>query len=587
MRLGVLAWIFATALCLQAAPSTRIEQELKKIGALVDQGRLDEADSLLSRLEHGEPGNAQVTVARELLRQKRVAQWIAQGDRALAQGERRTAQEGYAKAYLLDPRNDYARSRFQDAGGQPAKDVAALDLAEEPHLQPKAGLQDFEFRGDSRGLIEAFAREFGLQVEYDPQFTARPVRFSIKQVDFATAVQSINRISKTIFIPLNDRQFLVANDDPESRRRLERMSLRTFVLPDVNGPQDLLELVNVLRMMFDLRQIMPNQATASVTVRAPGASLDAAQRLLTDISAGRPEVLIDVQVLQVSRTRTSNIGVSLPLQFTAFNLNTELRKLVSDPNIQSLIDELAAGGQLTPEQTAAVAAFLAAQQNSGSPLLQPFATFGGGITRTGVVIPPASINLKTNESDVKLYQRITMRAQHTKPATYRIGDRYPVLTGTFSPLVNIPLPSSLQQQNNVQPLTPSFNYEDLGITFKATPNVGSGGDIRLDFDLALRSLTGQTFNGVPSIANRQYVGSMSLHDGETTVIAGSVDHSEQKALQGLPFLSLIPGIKEAVSTTTRQKTDDQLLLLVTAHRIRAGHDAVSPEIVLAPAGSSQ
>jgi type II secretory pathway component GspD/PulD (secretin) len=340
-------------------------------------------------------------------------------------------------------------------------------------------------------------------------------------------------------------------------------------------------------MMFDIRQIMPNQATASVTVRAPGYILDAAQRLLEDLSQGRPEILVDVQVLQVSRSHTTNVGVSLPLQFTAFNVNTELRNIVSDPNLQSLIDRLSAGGQLSPADAAALAALVTAAQNASSPLLQPFATFGGGITRTGVGIPPAGATFKLNSSDVRIFQRVTMRAQHGKPATYRIGDRYPVLTGTFSPLTVLNLPPSLQRQATAQPLVPSFNYEDLGITFKTTPTATTEGEIRLDFDLSLRALAGQSFNGVPAISNRQYVGSMNVLEGQASVISGMVNTTEQRTLRGLPLLSQIPGLKNAFSTTTNDKQDAQLLLLVTAHRVRSGHTGENPEILLPPAGSGQ
>jgi type II secretory pathway component GspD/PulD (secretin) len=297
--------------------------------------------------------------------------------------------------------------------------------------------------------------------------------------------------------------------------------------------------------------------------------------------------MIDVQVLQVTQSKTTNIGVNLPLQFTAFNVNTELRKLVSDPSILALINQLTGGRTLSPTDAAALAALVSAAQNSSSPLLQGFATFGGGITLTGVVIPPASASFKLNTSDVKIFQKVSMRSQHGKAATYRIGDRYPVLTGTFSPLVNIPVPRSLQRQNNVQPLTPSFNYEDLGITFKATPSVSPFGNIRIDFDLALRALAGQTFNGVPAISNRQYTGSVTLMEGQTSVIAGSVNTTEQKALMGLPLLSQIPGFRYAFSTTTKDLQDAQLMILVTPHRVRSGHVGESPEIVLPPAGATQ
>ena len=572
------------------AASSKPQAALEKAGKLADSGRYDVAERFLSELILKDPTEPAYRVALEAVHQKQAVDLIQRGDRALGQGLNAEAQQLFAQAYSLDPKNEYARQRFTDArAGVRGPKVEVLEAAEEIQLQPKAGLHTIEYRGDTRGLFDRFAREFGLSAEFENSFSSRPVRFTLPNADFSTALHAVMAVSDAFIVPISTDKFLVAGDRPDERRRLERFSLRTFYVPDAATPADLIEVVNVLRMMFDIRQIMPNQATASVTVRAPGYVLDAAQRLLKDLSQGRPEILVDVQVLQVSRSRTTNIGVDLPLQFTAFNVNTELRNIVSDPSLQALIDRLSAGGQLSPADAAALAALVTAAQNANSPLLQPFATFGGGITRTGVTIPPATANFKLNSSDVRIFQRVTMRAQHGKAATYRIGDRYPVLTGTFSPLtvLNVPLPPSLRQQANTQPLVPSFNYEDLGITFKTTPSVTTEGEIRLDFDLALRALSGQSFNGVPTISNRQYVGSMNVLEGQTSVISGIVNTTEQQTLRGLPLLSQIPGLKNAFSTTTNDKQDAQLLLLVTAHRVRSGHAGENPEIFLPPAGSGQ
>jgi type II secretory pathway component GspD/PulD (secretin) len=584
-RVALLALaLLATA---HAAPS-KAAKALEKAARLADTGHYGEAERLLNDLVASAPGEASYRVALEAVRQKQAGELMQAGDRALSQGLTADAQRLFAQAYTIDPKNEYARQRFTDArAGLPGPKVEVLQAAEEIRLAPKVGLRSFDYRGDTRGLFDRLAREFGLSVEFDSSFQSRPVRFTLPSVDFTGALRGATIVSDAFIVPLAPDKFLVAADRPEERRRLERFSLRTFMVPDAASPTDLIEVVNVLRMIFDIRQIMPNQATASVTVRAPGYVLDAAQRLLEDLSQGRPEILVDVQVLQISRSYTTNIGTNLPLQFSAFNVNTELRNVVSDPNLQALIDRLAAGGQLSPADAAALAALAAAAQNANSPLLQPFATFGGGTSRTGVVIPPASVNFKLNSSDVRIFQRVTMRAQHGKPATYRIGDRYPVLTGTFSPLTVLNLPPSLQQQSNSQPLVPSFNYEDLGITFKTTPSATAEGEIRLDFDLSLRALAGQSFNGVPAISNRQYIGSMNVMEGETSVISGMVNTTEQRTLRGLPLLSQIPGLRHAFSTTSNDKQDAQLLLLVTAHRARSGHGSPDPEIMLPPAGSAQ
>lgn len=570
-----------------ASSKPKDETVVRSIAALTEQGKFDEAEEKLSPLLNEEPANQSYIVLREAIRQKKAARLIKSGDEALAIGESTAAQQLFAMAYSIDPQNEYARQRFLDARGGKGPRVEVLAYDSPPELQPQPGVRSFDIRGDSRALAEQIARAYGLKVEFDSSFTSRQVRFTIQNASFPAALDAFRGVTKSFIVPLSADQFLVADDTAENRRRLERMALRTFYVPDAATPTDLVEVVNVLRMMFDLRQIMPNQANSTITVRAPQTALDAAQRLLQDLSAGRPEVVMDVQVIQITLSKTTNIGVGLPLQFTAFNVNTELRKLVSDPNVLALINQLVSGGQISPADAAALASLVSAAQNSGSPLLQGFATFGGGITRTGVVIPPATASFKLNTSDIRIFQKVSMRSQHGKPATYRIGDRYPVLTGTFTPLVNIPLPRSLQRQNNVQPLTPSFNYEDLGITFKATPLVGPSGGIRIDFDLALRALAGQTFNGVPAISNRQYTGSVTLMEGQTSVIAGTVSTTEQKAVVGLPLLSQIPGFRYALSTTTKDLQDAQLLVLVTPHRVRSGHVGENPEIVLPPAGASQ
>lgn len=584
----VLGLVLATSLCaLHAAGASAPDQRVKELVRLADEGKLDEADQALVRLLTAEPNNPAYLTAREELRQRRAANLIQNGDLLLGLGNRVAAQAEFAKAYALDPQNAYARQRFQDAKGEKLPAVEVVQFDSLPTLAPKPGRRALEYRGDGRGLIELFAREFGLKANFDPSFSARPVRVTLPNATFDEASDAVRGVTKSFFVTLSHNEFLVSEESTENHRRLDRFALRTFYVPDAANPQDLIEVVNVLRMMFDLRQIMANQATSTVTVRAPGYALDAAQQLLEDLSGGRPEVMIDVQVLQVSESRATDAGVRLPLQFTAFNLNTELRKLVSDPRALDLINQLANGGTISASDAAALAGLVAAAQNSSSPLLQGFATLGGGITRTGVVIPPASVNFKYNASDVRTFQRVTMRAQQGKAATYRIGDRYPVLTGTFSPLVNIPLPASLAQKNNAQPLTPSFNFEDLGITFKATANVSPDGDMRLDFDLALRALSGASFNGVPTISNRQFVGTISVKEGETSVIAGSADENEQKSLQGLPLLSRIPGLRYAVANPVRQRQQSQLLLLVSAHRVRSGRTKEPTELLLPRTGTAQ
>ena len=170
-----------------------------------------------------------------------------------------------------------------------------------------------------------------------------------------------------------------------------------------------------------------------------------------------------------------------------------------------------------------------------------------------------------------------MRAEQGKAATFQVGTRYPVLTASFSPLLQINIPSQLARANNAQPLTPSFQFEDLGLTLKATPQVTGAGEVILQFEMSLKGLSGQSLNGIPAITNREYKGSISLKDGEKSVIAGQISNTESRSLTGLPLIGRIPGLRQATGTTNRQNTMSQVLIVLTPHilsRAKAPGDAM-------------
>jgi general secretion pathway protein D len=555
------------------------ERQFNRALRLHQADQLEAATDALDSAVTFDPLDPTYATTREYVRQQRVSRHMNRGNQLMDRGQRIEAAAEFRAALELDPTNSFAEQRFKDAAGmavvEPVHLLQPVTFAAEPQLTPKPGKQSFDFRGTSRALIEEFARSFGLTVTFDESVSSRQLRFRLAGVEFPVAAGAVRKITKTFFIPLSPTQVLVASDTTDVRRRLERMSLRTFYVPQASSAQELQELMNVLRTMLDVRFVNANAANSTITLRAPKESLDAAERILDGLAFGRPEILLDVFAYQISDTTSRQIGVDLPLQFTVFNLATELRNLTNQPGIQDLINQLTSGGQLTEQQAAALAALLAAQQNGGSPLFQPFATFGGGITQFGLAIPATGFKLQLNESSVKVLQHATLRAQQGRAANFHVGERFPVLTSSYSPLVNIPIPPSLERANNLQPLTPSFNYEDLGITLKATPQVTGAGDVSLNFEVGIRSLSGQLFNAVPTIANRQFTGTITLKDGEASLIAGSINESEQKSLRGMPWLSRVPGLKYAVSSTSKETANSQILIVVTPRVLRSAPGQVA------------
>ena len=172
-----------------------------------------------------------------------------------------------------------------------------------------------------------------------------------------------------------------------------------------------------------------------------------------------------------------------------------------------------------------------------------------------------------------------MRAAQGGDATFHLGTRYPILNASYAPIFNSPQISQvLGNQSYIAPF-PSVSYEDLGLNLKAKPVVHANGDVSLQLELQVRSLTGQSNNGVPVISNREYKGSINLRDGEPAVVAGQVSRTDQRSLSGLPALGSIPGLNMAVTTTNRQEEEDELLIVITPH-VLANPEHSTPEIWL-------
>jgi general secretion pathway protein D len=527
------------------------------------------------------PGNVDYVTARELARVALAQQHIEKGNRLLSEGYQTDAANEFRAALELDADNGFAQQRLQDALGDAPQLSKALRLVERSdpvELQPSGGRTDLHYRGDSRGLYEMITRSFGVKASFDESFTSRPVRFEVDDVDFAKAMDLANMVTKSFWVPLSENELRLAADAPENHRQLDRMSLRTFYVSQAANAQELNDIVGTLRSVFEIRLVSANPGKNLITVRAPRPTLDAATQFLTQLSTTAPQqVLLDIQVFEIDQRVLNNLGIQLPLQFQMFNLSQAAALLASQPNTQNLINQLISSGGINQANTTALSTLLAQlQQQQLSPLLStPFATFGKGLTLFAVTLPSATINFQLNSSNIKDLQHLTLRALQGKAATLRVGDRYPILNATFSPIFNTPAIAQNIQNNTFQAAFPSISYEDLGLTVKATPTVDGESDVTLSLETDLRALTGQALNGVPVISTRTYKSTITVKNGETAVVVGDINRSEQVSLSGTPGLGAIPALGLLAASQNTTTEDDEFLLVITPH------------ILEAPAGESQ
>lgn len=515
------------------------------------------------------PNDPHFFSAREVAKSQLVFQHNARGDALLASAQRGPAAAEFRAALKLDPDNGYMQSRLAQALNQETPAATGLPAllanSEEIRLQPKSEIATFHYTGDARGLFTQLATAYGVTVEFDDSVQAKPVRFNVDDVDFFTALNLACRVSKTMWTPLDAHQMLVAADTAENHKQFDRMALATFAVPGASTPQESTEFVTSLRNICDFQKISTGQQGV-VEIRAPQATLAACTKLFEQLTSDRPQVSLDIKVYQISHNFMRDIGMHIPDTFNLYNIPVAALAALGGQSISSLVNQLISSGGINSAGGSAISGLLAQLQNQSSGIFsQPLATFGGGLTFSGLSLDHLTAALSLNESWARSLSNATLRAGQGKEATFHVGERYPILNASYAPIYNSPQISQvLGNQSYVAPF-PSVSYEDLGLNLKTTSVINGDNSVNLKLEMQVRALTGSSANGVPVISNQEYQGSIRLQDGEPAVVAGEITTNDQYAMAGIPGLSSIPGLNLALLDNSRMKENDELLIILTPH----------------------
>jgi general secretion pathway protein D len=525
--------------------------------------KFDEASRLV-------PQNIAFLSAWELTKSQLAFQHTEHGDALLAKGQKDQAALEFKDALKLDPDDTYTQQRLADALPDPAHSNLSglsLKLAEsgEIHVEPKNELATFHYEGDIRGLFAELAAAYGVAPEFDDSVPTRRLRFYVDNVDFFTALNLACRVSKTMWTPLSGHQILIAANTPDNHKQFDRMSLATFVLSEADTPQQSTEVVSMLRSICEFQKISTGQSR-TIQVRAPQPMLKACTELVQQLNRERPEVTFDVRLYQINYQFTRDIGMHLPDTFNLYNIPVGALAALGGQSVQSLINQLISSGGINQAGSSALSGLLAQLQGQGNSIFsQPLATFGGGLTFSGLSLDQLSAALSLNESWARSLSNATLRSSQGSDATLHIGERYPILNASYAPIYNSPAIASVIGNQSYTAPFPSISYEDLGLNLKLKPVVHGNREVSMTVEMQMRSLTGQSANGVPVIANQEYHGSIRLRDGEPAVVAGQITTNDVRSMAGIPAVADILGLNLALTDTTRQKEYDELLIMITPH----------------------
>lgn len=587
----------------RAAPSAKDKRAADKLylrGAhAIEDKDLHAATRDFAQASQLVPDNSEYAAAAAIARAHLVTELVQEAEKARILGQEDVSRARLAEALKLDPQNPIVTQHIDDLAAlslaAPATDDPSAQIGEAIQLAPLAGKHSFHLRADGKSLLQQVLSAYGITPTLDSSVAAPALRFDAEDISYEQAAELLKLQTNTFFVPLDPRRVLVAKDTKENRDKYQRQLLETVYLPGLTATE-MSDMGNLARNIFDAQQATVQPGRGTLTVRAPQARLAALNRSLADLLDGRSQLLLEVRLFEVAKTRTTNIGIQAPQQFTAFNVPSELNTVVNGN--QDLINQIVSSGLASAGDTAAIVAILIASgQVTNSILNQPFATFGGGTTLTGLTLGTATANLALNASDSRALDHVQLRLQDQETATLMSGTRYPIIQSSYSSLSpttpNIPglntaglssqlaslglSASSLQQQ----PPIPQVQYEDLGLTFKATPHIQRKERVALKLDLKIQALAGGSLNGVPELTNRQFTTDVDVLDGESTMVSSSLTRSEARAVSGIPGLSEIPGFQ---STTDRDDnlSQDSLVILITPHIVRQRHTQVAGPVILLP-----
>jgi general secretion pathway protein D len=443
------------------------------------------------------------------------------------------------EALELDPQNEFARQQLQgslphlsipiDTGNQQS-------LPETLELKPNPIQQTFHISGTSQEIIAQVCTAYGITASVDVSVNSRPVRLDLDRATWPVAMSVITRLTRTFWTPLSVHQALFAADTEGNRRTLERSILRSFYFSDSITPQSLNEIVGALRAIFELRTVTTDLNANSISVRADAETIDAVARLLQGLEDRQPQVVLDVDVFQVSGSFTRSFGVTVPTQFQVFYIpSASASALIT----QSIVQQ-------------------------GSTTLD---NFGIGTRQLGLKLPSASFGVSQSQSNIQTLDQVTLRAAQGEPAVLKIGQRYPILTSRYS---------SVTVNPTFQPPPPSFSFVDIGFDFKATPTVHRDGTVGMQLALRLSALGRQNISGLPEILNSEFTGYVSAKDGEPIVAAGNIMASASRTRSGWPALAAVPGLGNVFSNASQQVNDDELLIVITPHIVSSNTGSGNP-----------
>jgi len=554
-------------ICVSVAGATDKAKQLYKQG-LQAETRLDYVDAynLYHQAYELKPADLTYRASFERVRFLAAASLVHQGELLVNAGKLQEALTLFERALGIDPSSfiaqqeankvrDTLRKAQQEEQGTapPPTPTSELHKRMEQATGPVqlAPISDtpitLVLSEDSKTIYESIGKLAGINVLFDPDYTSRRIKVNLNGVTLEQALEITALESKTFWRPVTPNTIFVAADTPAKRKELEQSVIRTFYLTNLSQPNELQDLVNILRTLLDTQRLQQFPSQQAIVVRGTPDQIAMAEKLIEDLDKSRPEVVVEVVIMQVQRNKLQNLGIQPPSSASATLIdNSQTQNTINGTNVGT------GNGTVTTTSGAA----------TGTINLNSLAHLNA--TNFQVTIGSATAFFLYTDSSSKILQQPQIRALDGQKASLKLGERVPVATGSFQPGIG---------GVGINPLVNTqFNYIDVGVNVDITPRIHGLDEVTLKVAMDISAVDSyQNIGGIqqPVIGQRKIEQEIRLKEGEANIMGGILEETDTKNLQGIPGLAQIPFFRYLFSNEQKNRIDNELVFMLVPHIVRA------------------
>jgi general secretion pathway protein D len=393
---------------------------------------------------------------------------------------------------------------------------------------------------DSKVIYQAVGQAAGINVLFDPDYTGKRIQVDLTNVSLLDALRIVGTLSTTFWRPITSNTIFIAANSRSKRSELDEQAVQTFYLTNAWQQNDLQDVQTAIRNVLPNAHAYGVASQNAIVMRGTPDELLLAQKLVNDLDKARPEVVVDIAVLEVNKSWQRTLGIAWP---------------------QS------ASVQLQPPTTTSSSSSSSSSSGSSSSTtnltLHNLANLNSN--DFAVTIGQATANALLSDSSTKTLQNPRIRSTDGQKASMKIGERIPIATGSFQSGVGVAAA--------VTPLAETqFQYIDIGVVIDMTPTVHYNGDVTMKLSIEVSSEGSPvTIEGVqePQIIQKKSEQTIRLRQGEATVLTGILNQQDIQSWSGIPGLSSIPILKYLFGSKDHQITDDEVVFLLVPHIVRS------------------